>query len=268
MSDLFWILYRIVFGALFGLLIGSFLNVCIYRLPRHETIVRGHSYCPGCHHELAGADLVPIFGCLFLRGRCRYCAQPISPRYARIESVTGVIFALPAGFWGGGPFAPAADKPAWLAILPDPGYNALVIVGVLAAFCALLVWAMILFDEQLPPRALYGFILVPALLRLALQPDRILLHLAGAAFAAAVWWLLETLRLLPEIDRSRRRHVFFGLALLGLTGGLIALQPVMAAMLVASVLALLAKKPEHASRLVHLLLPAAVLASAVLWLFL
>ena len=268
MSDLFWVLYRIVFGALFGLLIGSFLNVCIYRLPRHETIVRGHSYCPHCRHELAGADLVPIFSYLFLRGRCRYCAQPISPRYARIESAAGLIFAMTAGLWGSGPFAPAADKPAWLAFLPDPGYSALAIACVLTAFSALLVWSMILFDGQLPPQTLYGFILVPSLLRLAIQPYRILLHLAGAAFAAAVWWLLESLHLLPESERANRRHIFTGLSLLGLTGGLIALQPVMAAILVASVLALLAKKPERASRLVHLFLPAAVLASAVIWLVL
>jgi len=268
MSDLFWVLYRIVFGALFGLLIGSFLNVCIYRLPRHETIVRGHSYCPNCLHKLAGADLIPIFSYLFLRGRCRYCAQPISPRYARIESATGFIFALTAGFWGSGPFAPASDKPDYLAAIPDAPYNMAVVCCVLAAFCALLVWSMILFDEQLPPRALYGFILIPALLRLSLQPGRILLHLAGAAFAIAVWWLLETLRLLPEGDRTSRNHVFSGLALLGLTGGLIALQPIMAAILVASVLALLAKKPERARRLVRMVLPAAVLASAVIWLFL
>ena len=71
-----------------------------------------------------------------------------------------------------------------------------------------------------------------------------------------------------EGDRTRRNHVFSGLALLGLTGGLIALQPIMAAILVASVLALLAKKPERARRLVRMVLPAAVLASAVIWLFL
>ena len=52
--------FLILFAVLLGLLIGSFLNVCIYRLPLRETIVRGHSYCPRCRHPLAGADLVPV----------------------------------------------------------------------------------------------------------------------------------------------------------------------------------------------------------------
>lgn len=233
MSDVFWILYRTFFAGLFGLLAGSFLNVCIYRLPRGETIVKGHSYCPHCHHQLSGRDLLPVISYLLLRKRCRYCSQPIAPRYARIESVTGLYFALTVWLWGDGPLAPAQDGiPALLQAWPDPVYNAAVISCVLFAFCALLVWAMILFDRQKPPRAIYAFIAVPALATLALQPISLPLHLAAALFAAAVWWLLRVIGLVPREDRSRTVHTLAGLLLLGLTVGLAAIQPAMAVLLV------------------------------------
>ncbi|WP_258359258.1 prepilin peptidase [Moorella sulfitireducens] len=75
-----------------GLLTGSFLNVVVYRLPRGETVVWGRSYCPACRRSLAWYDLIPILSYLFLRGRCRYCRLPISPRYPIVELVTGVVF--------------------------------------------------------------------------------------------------------------------------------------------------------------------------------
>jgi len=82
----------LVFFFLLGLFIGSFLNVVIYRLPRGETVVWGRSYCPACGRTLAWYDLIPVLSYLFLRGRCRYCRLPISPRYPIVELVTGVVF--------------------------------------------------------------------------------------------------------------------------------------------------------------------------------
>jgi leader peptidase (prepilin peptidase)/N-methyltransferase len=79
---------------LFGLCVGSFLNVVIERLPRGEDIVRGRSRCPQCGHELAGRDLIPLLSFALLRGRCRYCREPISVQYPLVELVTGALFAV------------------------------------------------------------------------------------------------------------------------------------------------------------------------------
>lgn len=77
-----------------GTCIGSFLNVCIWRLPRHENISEPPSHCPHCNTRLKPLDLIPLFSQLFLRGRCRYCGEPISWRYFGVEFCTGVLFAL------------------------------------------------------------------------------------------------------------------------------------------------------------------------------
>ena len=82
------------FAGVFGLVIGSFLNVCIYRIPEGRTIVKGHSMCMSCGHVLGAADLVPLFSWLFLKGKCRYCCAPIASRYAKIEGLTGLVFAV------------------------------------------------------------------------------------------------------------------------------------------------------------------------------
>lgn len=94
----------ILLGGCFGAIIGSFLNVLILRLPLQRSMT-GRSACPGCGHTLSPLDLVPIASFLLLRGRCRYCDQPISVRYALIEAVTAISFALIVAVWfsaGGG----------------------------------------------------------------------------------------------------------------------------------------------------------------------
>lgn len=75
--------------GLFGATIGSFLNVCIHRLPRHESIVWPSSRCPACGGPIAPYDNVPVLSFLWLRGRCRACRAPISPRYPLVESING-----------------------------------------------------------------------------------------------------------------------------------------------------------------------------------
>jgi leader peptidase (prepilin peptidase)/N-methyltransferase len=76
---------------IFGLIIGSFLNVVILRLPKEHSL-SGRSVCPHCGHMLESEDLVPLFSYLFLKGRCRYCKSKISPRYFIIELLTGLLF--------------------------------------------------------------------------------------------------------------------------------------------------------------------------------
>ena len=77
-----------------GLLIGSFLNVCIFRIPNRETIIYGTSRCPHCRNSLGALDLIPVISYLVLKGNCRFCQSPISWRYPLVELLTGLIFYL------------------------------------------------------------------------------------------------------------------------------------------------------------------------------
>ncbi|MBZ5512665.1 MAG: prepilin peptidase [Acidobacteriia bacterium] len=77
---------------LFGLAFGSFLNVCIHRIPRGISVVTPHSACPQCHHAIRPYDNIPVLSWLILRGRCRHCGAPISPRYAAVELLTAFLF--------------------------------------------------------------------------------------------------------------------------------------------------------------------------------
>lgn len=85
-------MYIIIFTL--GIIIGSFLNVCIYRIPRQESIVFPSSHCTYCSHPLAWYDLIPIFSYLSLKGKCRYCGGVISPQYPIVEFINGVIYLL------------------------------------------------------------------------------------------------------------------------------------------------------------------------------
>jgi leader peptidase (prepilin peptidase)/N-methyltransferase len=81
-------------AALFGLLIGSFLNVVAWRLPRGESLVKPRSKCPGCATQLKAYDNIPVFSWLVLRGRCRGCGERISARYPVVEAVTAALYVL------------------------------------------------------------------------------------------------------------------------------------------------------------------------------
>jgi leader peptidase (prepilin peptidase) / N-methyltransferase len=86
-------LFIAVVAGLYGLVIGSFLNVVIWRVPRHESIVKPRSRCPVCETQIATRDNIPLVSWLILRGHCRHCNAPISIRYPLIEILTGVLFA-------------------------------------------------------------------------------------------------------------------------------------------------------------------------------
>lgn len=82
--------FILFFTFLFGLICGSFLNVCIYRLPREESIVFPPSHCTTCQAKLRVPDLVPVISYLFLKGRCRYCGEKIHWRYPVVELINGL----------------------------------------------------------------------------------------------------------------------------------------------------------------------------------
>lgn len=81
-----------VLVTVLGLVIGSFLNVCIYRIPREESVAFPPSHCTSCEHRLTAMDLIPVISYIFLRGKCRYCNEKISARYPFIESLNGILY--------------------------------------------------------------------------------------------------------------------------------------------------------------------------------
>ncbi len=84
------IIYLIVFC--FGMIIGSFLNVCIYRLPKNESLIKRSSHCMTCGEKIRARDLVPIFSWLFLKGKCHSCGEKISGRYPLVESLNALLY--------------------------------------------------------------------------------------------------------------------------------------------------------------------------------
>ena len=86
-------LYPVIY-ALFGAVTGSFLNVCIMRIPKGETFVTGRSHCPSCQRQLPAIDMIPVLSWLFLRGKCRFCRTAVSPQYPIVEAGSALIFYL------------------------------------------------------------------------------------------------------------------------------------------------------------------------------
>ncbi|WP_461206959.1 prepilin peptidase [Clostridium sp. DL1XJH146] len=85
---------EIGFIFVLGLLIGSFLNVCIYRIPNKESIAFPPSHCTNCDNRIKPYDLIPVLSWIILRGKCRYCGEKISVKYPLIELFTGILFML------------------------------------------------------------------------------------------------------------------------------------------------------------------------------
>lgn len=160
----------IVACGAFGLAVGSFLNVVIYRVPLKKSIVSPGSACPSCETPIANRDNIPVLSWLLLRGRCRTCGAPISPRYPLVELATGALFAATAARFG-----LHWDLPAFLVF-----------------FAGLLALAIIDVELLILPKAIvyWTLLLVAALLVLAaaMTPDWRALGI-GAACAAG-WWAL------------------------------------------------------------------------------
>ena len=91
---------NLIIAFILGLLIGSFLNVVIIRIPKDESVVFGASHCTSCGHKLQPWHNIPLFSWIFLRGKCAYCQSPISVQYPIIEFLSGIIFVTIAAKYG------------------------------------------------------------------------------------------------------------------------------------------------------------------------
>ena len=155
------IAYAAFLAGSFGLLLGSFLNVVAYRLPRGESLVLPGSRCPSCSTPIKPYDNIPVLSWLLLRGRCRNCREPVSWRYPFVEGVTALLLV-------GVVLAKGADRDVWLGL----------------AFVLLLVPVTLIdLDHRIIPNKLMliGFVVSIALV-LATKPDDLVEHLiAGAA---------------------------------------------------------------------------------------
>jgi leader peptidase (prepilin peptidase)/N-methyltransferase len=163
-------------GFALGLVVGSFLNVVIHRLPRGESIVHPRSHCPACGHTIAAWENVPVLSYLWLRGRCRGCAARVSPRYPLVELLTGGVFALLIAVQG-----ITFMTPLWLALA-----------------AALIAVASIDFDHRVIPDQIslgglvVGLIAVPALRWLdgASYPGALFESGLGAFLGGGLLWVV------------------------------------------------------------------------------
>jgi len=127
-----------IFAFIFGAVVGSFLNVCICRLPNNESVVFPPSRCPQCGFRIPFYDNVPIVSWLLLRGKCRSCAAPISPQYPIVELINGLLTLFL--FLKFGPS------------FPFPGFGSWVPFLVLCLFCsAMVVITFIDLEHQIIP---------------------------------------------------------------------------------------------------------------------
>ena len=162
-----------------GAIFGSFANVCIHRLPKGASVVTPRSRCPGCLAPIAAWDNVPILSWLLLRGRCRVCRAPISPRYPLVEALVGAIFFAAALLHGLGPVA---------------------LAGALLATASVILGATDLEARVLPDEITFGGLALGLVLAawrdvvafradgLGALREHFFPALAGAAFGAAVVW--------------------------------------------------------------------------------
>lgn len=159
-------------AGVFGLLLGSFLNVCIGRLPQDLSVSVPRSYCPRCGAPIAAYDNLPLLSYLFLRGRCRSCRILISPRYPIVEGVTGLLFFL------------AVWKYGWTW----GGFKLCLFSALLVGLMATDVEQRILPDEFTKPGIVLGWMLAPVVLLPA--P---LTALLAPTLSPAAWSFLDSL---------------------------------------------------------------------------
>jgi len=151
-----------VLAGILGAVIGSFLNVVAYRLPRGESLSHPPSHCPKCGQPVKPYDNIPVLSWLLLRGRCRHCKEPISPRYPIVEAGTALLCAL-------------------VVIVKGPDEDA--IIGIVLVLLLVPVTLIDLDTQTIPNKLTYpGFVVGLALIAV-LETDSLVEHLIASAAA-------------------------------------------------------------------------------------
>jgi len=232
----------IVILAILGLCAGSFVNALVWRIHEQSagkkskklSILKGHSMCPDCRHELAARDLIPLISWLFLRGKCRYCRQPISIQYPIVELTAAAVF-VSSYFWWSGDLSLAGQKLLFTAWLISS-------IGLLALLVYDLKWML------LPNKIIYSTLVVSAIGRLGYiiffadnKTHSFWLLLLSIIIASGLFWALYIY--------SKGRWIGFGDVRLGLITGTLLADPGLAFAMIfaASVLGTLFALPELAS---------------------
>jgi leader peptidase (prepilin peptidase)/N-methyltransferase len=155
----------IILAALAGLIVGSFLNVVAYRLPRGESLARPRSRCPGCGTRLRAVDNIPVVSWLALRGRCHHCGAPISARYPLVELATAGLYA---------------------AVVASQDDAVRIVLGLLLV-TALVPITLIDFDRRIIPNLITGPAAIAAVVAIAaldvdFLPEALIAAAAGGGF--------------------------------------------------------------------------------------
>lgn len=158
----------LIFTIAFGLCVGSFLNVCIFRIPREESIVTGPSHCMSCGERLRWYELIPVFSFLMQGGRCRHCKAKLSPQYPLIE---------------------AANAAGWVVCLLVKGFSIEFFLGC-GLFSALLTLAVIDARTMEIPFGINVFIFILGLVRLFTDLNNWPLYLIGFAAVSGFFLLV------------------------------------------------------------------------------
>ncbi len=151
-----------------GVVLGSFYNVVIYRLPNSETISKGRSHCPKCGNTLKAIDLVPVLSWVFLRAKCRYCKAPIAWRYPFVELLTGIVFYVTYEFFS---FTP-------------------LLVIYLPFFSMLIITLFIDFDHMVICDEVLIFCSIISFIGIILSKLNIFEHILGAVVGFAAYFII------------------------------------------------------------------------------
>lgn len=214
--EFYWVFTAFVFLA--GCCVGSFLNVCIWRIPREESIVFPASHCPSCNHPIAPWDNLPLVSWLVLRGRCRHCRAGIPPRYFVVELLTG---ALLVALWG------------------VHGWSWLTLIYLVFASALIMASAVDLDHLILPDRVTIGGMVLGPLLALAHPPlleqtgrlAALWQSLIGMALGFGLLWSVATV---GRLVLKREAMGFGDVKLLGAIGACLGWQAVLFTVLVSS----------------------------------
>lgn len=200
------LLYCIIFA--FGAAIGSFLNVCIYRLPKEESLWRNNSHCMTCGTPIRKRDLIPIFSWCRLRGKCHSCGAKIPFRYTLVESLNAVLYVLIYAYFG------IFDRPLY--------------AGLVCLFCSALVVVFFMdLDTQLINLYVLGFIgllgIAATVYDVCTGNSTLLSHFIGAAAASVPLFLLVILSGERAMGRGDAELMLVGGLFLGVKGVVVGL---------------------------------------------